>query len=47
MEFVYTNHGDGRVSTIDVVSEFVNRGGAITPNTEIEFHEYFPGSGYC
>ena len=46
IEFVYTDTGSGAVSTIDVMKEFVNRGGALSPNTEIEFSEYFPNLGY-
>jgi hypothetical protein len=46
VEFVYNDSRIGAITTIDVVKEFENHGGAISPNTEIEFREYFPGSAY-
>ena len=36
----------GQFSTLNVVQEFINRGGSISPHTEIEFSKYFPNSPY-
>ena len=46
IEFVYYNSRDGIPTTIDPLKEFVNMGGALSPNTEIELSEYFPASNY-
>lgn len=46
IEFVYSNTGTTDISTIDIVKEFTERGGKITPNTEVEFSRYFPKSDY-